>query len=77
MLLWICLEEFKKEDLAAALLSTIGQDLAQTTHLNAHVLETNTIYFCGGFVGQSQLVRDTIGRYFAVRASFDRSNKVR
>lgn len=69
------LDEFKKEDLAAALLSTIGQDLAQTTHLNSHVLQTNTIYFCGSFVGQSQLVRDTIGRYFTVRSSFDTLNK--
>lgn len=66
------LDDFRKEDIGAALLSTIAQDLAQSLHLNALCLQTKTVFCCGSFVGRSQLVRDAIERYFTLRTSLDR-----
>ena len=59
--------DFSKDDLAAGLLSTIAQDLAQVLHLNARVNNVTDVYCCGSFVGLSQTVRDEISTHFLAR----------
>ena len=64
---FIFTDSFKREDLAAALLNTISQDLAQTCHLVAMAHDIKQIFVCGSFPGMSQLVRDEIGKWLAFR----------
>lgn len=51
--------EFKREDLARAVLETVAFDLAHTVHLQAKTRGIEHVFFSGGFIGH-QLVRDVI-----------------
>ena len=60
-------ESFKREDIAAALVSTVTQDIAQSCHLTAMAHNVKSIYLCGSVVGTSQYLRTQMNMTLAVR----------
>ena len=60
-------ESFKREDIAAALVSMVTQDIAQSCHLTAMAHNVKSIYLCGSVVGTSQYLRTQMNMTLAVR----------
>ena len=60
-------DSFKREDIAAALVSMVTQDLAQSCHLTAMAHNIKSVYLCGSVVGTSQYLRTQMNQTLAVR----------
>ena len=60
--------EFKREDLARSLLSTICQDLAQTVSLCSQLYDIKRVFVCGSFAGSHDVIREELTKYFLMRS---------
>ncbi len=62
-------EAFSREDLAAALLNTAGQEIASTCYLLGAAWKLPRLVFCGGLVGNSPALREEISKYLYLKAA--------
>ncbi|KAK2143874.1 hypothetical protein LSH36_806g02017 [Paralvinella palmiformis] len=68
-------ENFSKEDIAAALVGMLAEDLAQTCHLTAASHNISHLYLCGSVVGASPYIRQHMKTILSVRDILNSQSK--